>query len=107
MTINWSWGISADWSWGISTNWSWAISRSWGIGWSWGSIGNWSSLILDISNISRVGIKNIVGDNLDAAIGKSNTITSVGGVSVKYIINFQFYSYKQLIKIIIYTFLLQ
>ena len=85
--INWSWGIgtdwSIDWSWGISTDWSRGIGWSWsrGISWSWGSIGNWGTLVLDISNIARESISNIVGDNLDTAIRKSNTVASSSGVS--------------------------
>jgi hypothetical protein len=101
-SVNWSWSVSADWSinwgrcwsistdwgrcWSIGTDWSrcWSISWSWGwsIGWGRGSIGDWVTLVLDISNITRVGIKNIVGNNLGAAIGKGNTVSSVGGVSV-------------------------
>ena len=93
--INWSWGIgtdwSIDWSWGISTDWSRGIGWSWsrgigwswsrGISWSWGSIGNWGTLVLDISDIARESISNIVGDNLDTAIRKSNTVTTSSGVS--------------------------
>jgi len=80
-SVDWSWGIGSDWSWGIRTDWS--VNWSWGrsIGWGRGSIGNWGTLVLDISDISRVGIKNVVRDNLDTAIGKSNTVTSIGGVS--------------------------
>ena len=76
-------GISTDGSWGISADWSRGISRSRGRGVSWGrgSVGNRGTLVLDISNVSRVGIKNVVGDNLGAAIGKGNTVTSSGGVS--------------------------
>ena len=76
-------GISTDGSWGISADWSRGISRSRGRGVSWGrgSVGNRGTLVLDISNVSRVGIKNVVGDNLGAAIGKGNTVTSSGGVA--------------------------
>ena len=40
------------------------------------------TLIPDISNIARVGISNVVGHNLGAAIGKSHTVLAVGGVVV-------------------------
>jgi len=40
------------------------------------------SLVLDISDIARVGIGNVVGDNLGAAIGKSNAVLAVGGIVV-------------------------
>ena len=40
------------------------------------------SLIPDISNIARVSIGNIVGNNLGPAIGKVDTVFAVGGISV-------------------------
>ena len=40
------------------------------------------SLVPDIGNVARVGIGNIVGHNLGAAIGKSNTVLPVGGVVI-------------------------
>ena len=40
------------------------------------------ALIPDISNIARVSISHIIGDNLGAAIGKSNMVLAVGGVVV-------------------------
>ena len=40
------------------------------------------TLILDISNIARVSIGNIVGDNLGAAVRKGNTVLAIGGVSI-------------------------
>ena len=40
------------------------------------------TLILDISNIARVSIGNIVGDNLGAAVRKGNTVLAVGGVAI-------------------------
>jgi hypothetical protein len=65
-----------------NSNWdsNWDGSRS--VGRSRGSIRDWLTLILDISNIARVGIQNIVSNNLGATIGESNTVFSVGGVSV-------------------------
>ena len=82
-SIDGSWGVGTDGSWGISADWSRGISRSRGRGVSWGrgSVGNRGTLVLDISNVSRVGVKNVVGDNLGAAIWKGNTITSSGGVA--------------------------
>ena len=59
-----------DWCWG------WGIGRL-----GWFNIGDWVSLIFDISNISRFGIENIVGDNLDATIRKGNTVSSIGRIS--------------------------
>jgi hypothetical protein len=44
------------------------------------------SLILDISYISRLGIKNIVGDNLGATIREGNTVFSIGGVTISVLI---------------------
>jgi hypothetical protein len=91
-SVNWgasvdgSGGVSADWS----VDWSWGISGSGGVCGSWsisgsrGSIGDGGTLVLNISNISGVGIKNVVGDNLGAAIGESNTVSSVGGISKRY-----------------------
>ena len=54
----------------------WSVCRPWGR-----SIGDGLTLILDIGNIARIGIQNIVGNNLGAAIRKSNTVFSVGGIS--------------------------
>ena len=63
-----------DWGWGSDND------GSWGISWSWGNDGG--SGVGDISDVSRVGIGNVVGDGLDATIGKSDTVLSVGGVAV-------------------------
>jgi len=41
-----------------------------------------SSSVLDISNISTIGIINLVVDSLDPAIGKSNRVGSSGGISI-------------------------
>ena len=48
--------------------------------WGWGIV--CLTLILDISNIARVSIGNIVGDNLGAAVRKGNTVLAVGGVAI-------------------------
>ena len=57
-----------DWSWVV--NWSWLIS--WLVNWGW-----WvssMSFIRYISNISRVGIINMVVDDLGATVGEGNTV---------------------------------
>ena len=67
-----------------------SISRndgSWSISWSRGSIRNGSTLVPHISNISRLGIKNAVGDNLGTTIGKGNTVFSIGGISIAVLIS--------------------
>ena len=40
------------------------------------------ALVPHISDVARVGIGNVVGNNLGAAIGKSNTVLASGGVVV-------------------------
>ena len=52
--------------------------------WGGGIVG--LTLVLDIGNIARVGISNIVGDNLGAAIRKGNTVLSIGGVTIPLLI---------------------
>jgi hypothetical protein len=74
----WSWPIR---SWAIRSrhnNWSWSI-RSWGISWGWGIDG--LSRVLNISNVSSVGISS-VGNGLETTIRKRNMIFSLGGISV-------------------------
>ena len=56
---------------GVSLDWGWVV---------WLVVG--LTLVLDISNVARVGIGNIVGDDLGAAIGKGNTVRSGGGISI-------------------------
>merc|ERR1719187_1474814 len=41
-----------------------------------------SSSVLDISNITTIGIINLVVDSLEPAIGKSNRVGSSGGISI-------------------------
>ena len=56
------------WSWVV--NWGWLVS--WLVNWSW-----WvssMSFIRYISNVSRVGIVDVVVDDLGATIGKGNTV---------------------------------
>ncbi len=40
------------------------------------------TLVLDISDIARVAILNVVGHNLGAAVGKGNTVAAVGGIAI-------------------------
>jgi hypothetical protein len=40
------------------------------------------SLVCHISNIARVGISNIVGDNLGPAVRKGNAVRTMGGIAV-------------------------
>ena len=40
------------------------------------------SFIFDISNISGVSIIHIVGNNLGPAIGKVDTIFTIGGITI-------------------------
>lgn len=68
----------------------WGSGISWGrcrcISWSWGNIWDSLTLILHISNITRGGIKNIVGDNLGATIGEFNAVLAVGGITIAVLI---------------------
>ena len=62
------------------------------VGWGWlvwGRLVLWvlgNTLVLDISNIARVGISNIVGHNLGAAIRKSNTVLAIGSIAIPVLI---------------------
>ena len=40
------------------------------------------TLVPDISDVARVSILNSVGDDLGAAIGKSNTVFTIGGITI-------------------------
>lgn len=60
---------------------NWSIGRPWGR-----SISDGLTLVPDVSNITRSGIKNIVGDNLGTTIRKGNTIFSIGGVAIAVLI---------------------
>jgi len=62
-------------SWGNNGNWSWAISWGWG----WGVDG--LTRVLNISNVTSVGIRG-VGDSLKATIGKGNVVFSLGGIAI-------------------------
>jgi hypothetical protein len=99
----WSWGWSeSKWSWGWGeSNWSWGKDTgssgndplSWGWGnsndsWSWGIV-SWSeglswensfTFVFHISNIT--GLISVVGDNLDTAVGKVDSVFSSGIVVV-------------------------
>ena len=45
------------------------------------------SLILDISDIAGVVISNIVGNNLDPAIRKIDTVFTIGGVTITVLVS--------------------
>ena len=47
------------------------------------------TLISDISNISRVFISNLVGDNLGTAIGKIYTVFSIGSITITVFVLFK------------------
>jgi len=73
--VNWgrlvdNWGWVVDWS-RLVGNWGWMV---------WFIVG--LSFVSHISNISRVGISSAVGHNLGAAIRKSHTVLSMGGVAI-------------------------
>ena len=57
-----------------------------GISWPHRLIGDGLTLVLDIGNVASFGIVNAVGDNLDATIGKSNSVFSSRGVAVAVLI---------------------
>merc|ERR1712241_287739 len=40
------------------------------------------ALVLDISDVARVGITDSVGDDLGPAVGEGNTVLAVGGIAV-------------------------
>ena len=56
------------------------VGRSGMIGLGLWVLGN--TFVPHISNITRVGIGNTIGDNLGAAIGKGNTVLASSGISV-------------------------
>jgi len=58
------------------------IGRDRLVGRSMGNRVSRSSSVLDISNISTVGISNLVVDSLESAIRKSNRVRSSGGISI-------------------------
>ena len=62
-------------SWGWLVSWSWLVS--WLVLWVLSN-----TLVSHISNVARVSIINVVGYNLGTAIGKGNTVFTVGLVSV-------------------------
>ena len=77
--VNWS----RDWDWNsgnqrsrsnsVGSDWSRSVSRDWRRG-----VGNGFSDVLNISNVTRVSVSDVVGDNLGAAIGKVNSVFSIG-----------------------------
>ena len=40
------------------------------------------ALVLDISDVARVAVGNLVGDDLGPAVGKGNAVLAVGGIAV-------------------------
>ena len=83
--VSGSWGGLVDWSWGRLVCWGRLVGRGGLVGrlvlWILGL-----ALVPHISNIARVAIGHIVGDNLGAAVGKNNTVFAQGGVSVPFLI---------------------
>ena len=56
----------------------------WGISWL-GWVVFWvlsNTFVFDVGNISTISISYVVGDNLGTAIGKGDTVFTVGGISV-------------------------
>ena len=73
-----SWPVgsgSRDNNWGrtVGPDWSWAVS--------WGRGIDGLSRVLDISDVASVGISS-VGNSLEATIGKSNVVFSLGVIAV-------------------------
>ena len=64
--IDWGWGNNLDW-----VSWSWWVMSL--------------TLVFHVSNVSSISI-DIVGDNLGATIGESNTVFTRGGVSIPVLI---------------------
>ena len=53
------------------------------LGWvDWGRAIVGLSSVLDISNVTRIGISDVVGHNLGAAIRKSHPVLSISGISI-------------------------
>ena len=59
-----------SWGW-VDLDWGWVVWLVMGL-----------SLVLDISNISRVSISSVVSHNLGTAIGKGDPVLASGGVAV-------------------------
>ena len=57
--------------------WSWL---SWVVWLNFWVLGN--TFVFDISNISSISISYVVGNNLGTAIGKGDTVFTVGGISI-------------------------
>ena len=62
-------------------DWSWVSRLSWVVGFIVGL-----TLILHIGNIARIGISNVVGDNLSAAIRKGNMVLPSCGIAISVLI---------------------
>ena len=80
--VSWSWGINwggfVDWGrlidWGSFVDWGGLVGR--------GSVVSCLSRIAHISNISTVSISNIVVNSLDTSIRESDTVATLGWVSI-------------------------
>ena len=69
--VGWSWVGNLDW-----VSWlSWVV---------WLVVG--LTLVSHISNVARVGISNVVGDNLGATVWKSNTVFTSGGIAISVLV---------------------
>jgi hypothetical protein len=79
------WGSSSDQNWGAAVDGGvsadGSVDGSGSVGGLGGSVGNGGTLVLDVGDVAGVGVEDVVGDNLDAAVGKGDTVASVGGVS--------------------------
>jgi hypothetical protein len=74
-----SWGRDNNWGRSVGLDGGRGISRGRSISWGWGIDG--LTGVLDIGDVTSVGIRG-VGHSLDAAIGKSNVVFSLGGIAV-------------------------
>ena len=73
-----SWPVGSR---GRDNNWSRSIGPDWGRSIGWGRGVDGLSRVLDISNVTSVGISS-VGNSLEATIGKVNVVFSLGGIAV-------------------------
>ena len=85
------WGSLVDWGRGMV---NWGSFVSWGRGMvSWSSLVGRSSIIVSLTRVSNIGhvstvtISNIVGNSLNTAIRESNTVTSLGRVTITRLIS--------------------
>ena len=67
--------------------WGWLVDRSWGmVGWGFVDwfvgIVTWSAFVCYFNNVARIAIGSVVFDYLGTAIGKSNTVFTIGRVTI-------------------------